>query len=56
MRISHDIRRYAAEHGLDSTEAIQAGMREKSAQFAAHGHKVYLSPAELSVGAPPGEG
>jgi phosphomethylpyrimidine synthase len=52
MRISQDIRRYAQEHGLDSSEAIEAGMREKSAEFAAHGNAVYLAPSELAVGAP----
>ena len=52
MRISQDIRRYAEEQGLDSAEAIEAGMREKSAQFAAHGNAVYLAPSELAVGAP----
>ncbi|MDQ4084273.1 MAG: phosphomethylpyrimidine synthase ThiC [Actinomycetota bacterium] len=52
MRISQDIRRYAEEHGLDSAEAIEAGMRAKSAEFVAHGSAVYLAPGELSVGAP----
>jgi phosphomethylpyrimidine synthase len=47
MRISQDVRRYAAEHGLDSAEAIEAGMREKSEEFAARGREVYLAPADL---------
>lgn len=42
MRISQDIRDYASEHGLDSVEAIEAGMAEKSAEFAAQGNRVYL--------------
>ncbi|WP_333618750.1 phosphomethylpyrimidine synthase ThiC [Dietzia sp.] len=42
MRISQDIRDYAAEHGLDSVEAIEAGMAEKSEEFAAAGGRVYL--------------
>src|ERR1700738_1469931 len=46
MRITQDVRDYAAEHGLDSEEAIEAalqhGMAEKSAEFAEHGNRVYL--------------
>jgi phosphomethylpyrimidine synthase len=46
MRITADVRAYAAEHGLDSEEAIEAalqhGMEEKSAEFAEHGNRVYL--------------
>nr|WP_231365986.1 phosphomethylpyrimidine synthase ThiC [Zhihengliuella flava] len=42
MRISADVREYAARNGLDSVEAIEAGMAEKSAEFAATGNKVYL--------------
>jgi len=46
MRITQDVRDYAAEHGLDSEEAIEAalqqGMSEKSAEFAEHGNRVYL--------------
>jgi phosphomethylpyrimidine synthase len=52
MRISQDVRRYAAEHGLDSAEAIRAGMREKSQEFDAHGREVYLAPADVPVGRP----
>ncbi len=42
MRITQDVRDYATEHGLDSQEAIAAGMEEKSAEFAEHGNRVYL--------------
>ena len=42
MQISHDVRAYAEEHGLTSTEAIEAGMAEKSEEFAEHGNRVYL--------------
>ena len=30
MRISQDIREYAAQNGLETTEAIEAGMKEKA--------------------------
>ncbi|MGD9529595.1 phosphomethylpyrimidine synthase ThiC [Pseudonocardia sp.] len=42
MRITADVRAYAEEHGLTSVEAIEAGMAERSAQFAAGGARVYL--------------
>lgn len=42
MRISADVREYAARQGLTETEALQAGMAEKSAEFAGHGAQVYL--------------
>ncbi|MGQ0629853.1 MAG: phosphomethylpyrimidine synthase ThiC [Sporichthyaceae bacterium] len=42
MRISQDVRKYAAEHGLDEEAALQAGMDAKSKEFREHGDKVYL--------------
>lgn len=46
MRISHDVRDYASEHGLQTQDDIDAaiakGMDEKSAEFADHGNRVYL--------------
>ncbi|MGP9019762.1 thiamine biosynthesis protein ThiC [Streptomyces sp. BR1] len=44
MKISQDIRR---EHGGDlATDDIEAGMAEKSKEFAASGNRVYLPIAE----------
>ncbi|RVW06598.1 phosphomethylpyrimidine synthase ThiC [Rhodococcus spongiicola] len=48
MRISADVRKYAAEHGLDSAEAIEAGMADKAAEFAESGSRVYLPIDSLS--------
>ncbi|WP_199754947.1 phosphomethylpyrimidine synthase ThiC [Amycolatopsis sp. WAC 04197] len=42
MRITQDVRKYAEEHGLSTVEAIEAGMEEKSNEFAEQGNKVYL--------------
>ena len=42
MRISQDVREYAKEHGLETVEAIEAGMAEKSEEFEAAGGRVYL--------------
>ncbi|GAB1406239.1 phosphomethylpyrimidine synthase ThiC [Thermomonas brevis] len=41
MRITQDVRDYAAEHGFGEAEALQAGMEEKSAQFREAGAQVY---------------
>ncbi|MES2859285.1 MAG: phosphomethylpyrimidine synthase ThiC [Pseudomonadota bacterium] len=41
MKITQDVRDYAAEHGVDETQALQAGMAEKSAEFREQGAKVY---------------
>ncbi|UVI28661.1 phosphomethylpyrimidine synthase ThiC [Paenibacillus spongiae] len=41
MRITQDIRDYAAEHGLETQEAIEAGMKEKSEAFKAAGSSIY---------------
>jgi phosphomethylpyrimidine synthase len=42
MRISQDVRKYAAEHGVGEVEALELGMKEKSAEFAEKGAQVYL--------------
>ncbi|MEJ5928175.1 phosphomethylpyrimidine synthase ThiC [Corynebacterium sp. H128] len=46
MRISQDVRDYAAAHGLETVEALEAGMKEKSAEFSAAGERVYLPVVE----------
>ncbi|MGH8030826.1 MAG: phosphomethylpyrimidine synthase ThiC [Luteimonas sp.] len=43
MKITQDVRDYAAEHGVDETAALAAGMAEKSAEFRAAGAEVYRS-------------
>ena len=45
MRISQDVRDYAAAHGVGAEDAIELGMKEKSAEFAATGAELYL-PAD----------
>ncbi len=47
MRISQDVRAYAAARGLDEATALEAGMAEKSAEFLDEGARVYLPMAEL---------
>ena len=41
MKISQEVRDYAAENGLDEVSAIDAGMQEKSKEFVESGGKLY---------------
>jgi phosphomethylpyrimidine synthase len=41
MKITQDVRDYAATHGVAEDEAVAAGMAEKSAEFRAAGAEVY---------------
>ncbi|MCA1714713.1 MAG: phosphomethylpyrimidine synthase ThiC [Gammaproteobacteria bacterium] len=44
MKITQDVRDYAAEHGVDDVgQALEQGMAEKSAEFRAAGAQVYRS-------------
>ena len=42
MKITEDVRKYAAEQGLAEEEAIQKGLAEKSKEFVEAGGEVYL--------------
>ncbi len=42
MKITEDVRRYAAEKGLSETSALEEGMAEKAAEFKAKGSEVYV--------------
>ena len=41
MKITQDVRQYAAEHGLADETALTAGMQEKAEEFKARGAKLY---------------
>ena len=41
MKITEDVRKYAAEQGLNEDEAIEAGMKAKSDEFLVSGGEVY---------------
>ena len=45
MRITQDVRRYAAEHGVGEAQAVELGMKEKSDEFAAAGREIYSRAA-----------
>ena len=42
MKITEDVRRYAAEKGIGETDALQIGMAEKSQEFLDEGAQVYV--------------
>jgi len=41
MKISQDVRDYAAKKGISDTEALEKGMEEKSIEFIKKGAEVY---------------
>ena|SRR5258708_7007998 len=41
MKITEDVRKYAAEQGLSESEAIESGMQEKRKEFLEKGAEVY---------------
>ena len=43
MKITEDVRKYAAENALDQDVAVEHGMRQKAAEFAHSGAEVYLT-------------
>jgi phosphomethylpyrimidine synthase len=46
MKITEDVRRYAAEHGLETTEALDAGLKEKADEFRESGAELYSTPRD----------
>ena len=43
MKITQDVREYAAQKGLETVQALEAGMREKAAEFKQHGAEIYVT-------------
>jgi phosphomethylpyrimidine synthase len=41
MKITEDVRKYAAEHGVTEQDALQKGMEEKSREFTEKGSELY---------------
>jgi phosphomethylpyrimidine synthase len=46
MKITQDVRDYAAAHALDGAAAIEQGLDEQAARFRAGDHELYLLPLE----------
>jgi phosphomethylpyrimidine synthase len=42
MKITQDVRDYAAAHGLDGSAAVEEGLREKAEEFRGSGGEIYL--------------
>jgi phosphomethylpyrimidine synthase len=41
MKITSDVRKYAAQQGISENEALERGLKEKSVEFAVKGAEVY---------------
>ena len=41
MKITEDVRKYAAEQGLTESEALESGMQEKRKEFVEQGSELY---------------
>jgi phosphomethylpyrimidine synthase len=41
MKITEDVRKYAAEQGIDEAVVIQRGLEEKAAEFVESGSEIY---------------
>ena len=44
MKITEDVRKYAAERGIDERSAIEAGLSEKAEEFQQSGAEIYSKP------------
>jgi phosphomethylpyrimidine synthase len=41
VKITEDVRKYAAEQGLSEAEALESGMKEKRKEFVENGAELY---------------
>lgn len=48
MKISQDVRDYAAAQGMSEDEAVQQGMQAKSEEFKAQGSEVYVNVEDIT--------
>ncbi len=46
MKISEDVRRYAKEQGMETVEAIEAGMQQMATEFREKGSELYLEAGD----------
>ena len=47
MKITQDVREYAAQKGLDDAKALETGMREKAEEFKKQGAEIYVAEVSL---------
>jgi phosphomethylpyrimidine synthase len=45
MKITEEVRKYAAEHGISENEALGKGLKEKSAEFVEKGAEIHFTPS-----------
>ncbi len=43
MRVTEDVRKYAAKQGINENEALESGMQQKAKAFAEKGAEVYAN-------------
>ena len=43
MKLTEDVRKYAAEQGIAEDEALKKGMEEKSREFSEKGNEIYAT-------------
>ena len=41
MRITEDVRKYAAEHGMSEEAAVEEGLKQKATEFNESGAEIY---------------
>jgi phosphomethylpyrimidine synthase len=41
MKITQDVREYAAQKEIDEAEALEVGLKEKAEEFVASGSEIY---------------
>ena len=44
MKITEDVRRYAAENAIDEASVLDHGMRQKAVEFQHGGAEIYSKP------------
>jgi phosphomethylpyrimidine synthase len=43
MRITEDVRKYAAEHGMSEEAAVEEGLKQKATGFNESGAEIYVN-------------
>ncbi len=55
MKITEDIRRFAAEQGMETVDAVESGMKRKAEEFREKGGELYVEEAAAEEAAPAGD-
>ncbi len=49
VKITEDVRKYAAEQGISESEGLESGLKEKAKEFADKGAEVYARSEDRRV-------